>query len=609
MGKLKNIFKLKKNKSMALPIIYASILIFIFPILFFKVHELRSRNISEKHTKEKIKSIIKEMSLEEKIGQLFHIGINGTKIDNKVKKLLRTFKPGGVILFARNFKNLDSKAIRELNSELQKISIQNTGIPLFISTDQEGGRVKRLDQKSTVNFPSAMAFGQSQNATFTKEAALVTAYELRNLGINWVLAPVLDVNNNPSNPVINVRSFGSQAKLVSEMGKAYLEGNQIAFSTSAVKHFPGHGDTNIDSHYDLPTIHRNIEELQKIELLPFQMVIQEGKAEVVMTAHILFPNLDKENPATLSPNVIKKLLRKKLKFQGLVSTDAMEMKALSKRYKPAQAARLAFLAGADILLLSKNNPLLRRMYYPLLKDFHKGKLSLKDLEKSIQRQLHLKWKKALFYRWSSPFFSQGKASIERWNKKEALAQSFYQEIQNKYKKKGIDLNIAVSRASITSLEKAYQSFSLVQSSKAQFLLGSQGMKTQALKMGISYKQISSLPRPQNLFKLAKSQKKILVIELSSLYIPYWNKLIELENKKETHLQKEWVALYSDNPFLNIKVPNKGAVLASYSKTTPSKNALVYKLLYPQKLIPKANLILKKINNDLDTTTIGNENSP
>ena len=543
-------------------------------------------------------NVISSLLLEEKVGQLFHIGIRGKKFSPKIQYTIQKYKVGGIILFAHNLGKKEN--IRRLNTALQESSRQSSGIPLLISTDQEGGRVKRLGPEIVVNFPGAMAFGQAAKESYTQEAAFITGYELRTLGINWVLAPVLDVNNNPQNPVINVRSFGSNSKLAGRMGRAYILGNRRALSLSAVKHFPGHGDTDVDSHFTLPLIDKTIEEMEAAELLPFQEAIQKAKAEVVMTAHILFPSLDSEHPATLSPRILKELLREKLGFQGVITTDAMEMQAIAKRYKPEEAARLAFQAGVDIILLTKEGSTLKKMYRALLQDFQKKRLSMKSLDRALARQINLKMKRGLFHRWKSPYTNQtGRKQKDvlqkHWEYQEKKVENRYQIMQRKYKKRGADINTLISRDAVTSLRQAFSGLSLKDFPKARLLVKSKAMRKEALQMGIPQKHIHKLQSGRSILQIEnQSSQTIWLIEVTAKSLRQWNKLVE--RQKEAFVQgrrfpSQITALYTGNPFLKIMIPKQGAVLASYSDTAVSQAALVYRALYPQKPIKQADLIL------------------
>ncbi|HBS06259.1 MAG TPA: beta-glucosidase, partial [Leptospiraceae bacterium] len=219
---------------------------------------------AEQSLQEMTNRIVSSMTLEEKVGQLIHIGISGKDMRAGIESEIRKYHPGGVILFGINLGTANQ--VKNLNQSLQKASLEHTGIPLLISIDQEGGRVVRLTH--ITQFPGAMAMGQAGDAQMARSVGFVTASELLDFGFNLVLAPVLDINNNPKNPVINTRSYGSNKSTVTQMGLAYMEGVQMAGSIPVIKHFPGHGDTTVDSHHDLPTISKTLDQLKSQELIP-----------------------------------------------------------------------------------------------------------------------------------------------------------------------------------------------------------------------------------------------------------------------------------------------------------------------------------------------------
>ncbi|MEN2466218.1 beta-N-acetylhexosaminidase [Ornithinibacillus sp. JPR2-1] len=290
-------------------------------------------------------------TLQEKIGQLMVLGFKGKTATPEIKKLIRERHIGGIILFGRNIGTTEE--VLALTTELQR-EAKKAGHkkPLLICIDQENGVVRRLGEGATI-LPGAMllgATGRSENAYIT---GLLTGRELKALGINWNLAPVVDVNNNPDNPVIGVRSFGEKAELVSAFGKQAVKGLQDAGVITTLKHFPGHGDTNVDSHLDLPTISHPLERLKEIELKPFVDVIEQG-ADTIMSAHVYFPAIENQEnvPATLSRKVITGLLREELGFNGVVTTDCMEMNAISEGIGTAEGAVEALKAGVDLIMIS-----------------------------------------------------------------------------------------------------------------------------------------------------------------------------------------------------------------------------------------------------------------
>lgn len=338
-----------------------------------------------------IDNIIAKMTLEEKIGQLFQVGFSDSCPNNEIKDLIRNHYVGGVIYFSRNLKNLKQTA--ELSNELQKLAMDTKmGIPLFISTDQEGGIVTRL--KGGTHFPGNMALGAAGSKTLSKKAGQAAAKELKNIGINMNLAPVLDVNNNSENPVIGVRSFGEDPELVASLGTSYFAGLQSEGVVSCGKHFPGHGDTELDSHLSLPIIRHNRDRLNKVELVPFKKAIAKG-IDSIMTAHIYFPAIEKEIgvPATLSKGIITGMLRKELDFNGVIITDCMEMNAISNSYGTVEGAVRSFIAGTDIILISHSYKKQKKAIKALKMAVKSNRITEKRINDSVRRILVLKKKR------------------------------------------------------------------------------------------------------------------------------------------------------------------------------------------------------------------------
>jgi beta-N-acetylhexosaminidase len=348
-----------------------------------------------KRTLDQAAEIVSKMTDEEKAGQVIHIAIPKNYLDEVAISELQKVRPGGVILFGVNVGK--KKEIRALTKGLQLEMKNLNSPPLFISIDQEGGRVVRVE-KGVTSFPGALAIGQTKNPSYAFNAGLITSYELNKLGINLLLAPVLDVNNNPENPVINTRSFGMTLD-AGDLAISYERGARLGGAIPVIKHFPGHGDTNVDSHLGLPVIEKTEAELLDFELIPFQKSIQEG-AKAVMSAHIIYPNLDKKYPSTLSKKILTDILRKKLGFEGMVMTDAMEMHAISKNFQNEKTGTLAIMAGADVILLTSWGNTTTH-YYNMILDSIKNKEFDIDgknvLDESIKRQIALKIENGLFH--------------------------------------------------------------------------------------------------------------------------------------------------------------------------------------------------------------------
>ena len=334
---------------------------------------------------------LKNMSLAEKVGQLFQVGFHSKTIDKEIEDLIKNYHIGGVIYFSRNIENL--KQTSSLSKNLQELALNSgAGIPLFISVDQEGGKVRRI--KDLTYFPANIEIGATGDKKISRKAAAVTAKELKELGINVNLAPVLDVNNNPSNPVIGSRSFGADPELVAEMGVAYIEGLQGQGVVATAKHFPGHGDTAVDSHFELPVINHDRERLDQIELYPFKRAIEAG-VDSIMVAHIYFSNIESEAgiPATLSKAVLNNLLREELNFDGVIITDDLEMGAITNFFGTAAAAVKTIEAGSDIVLISHSYDKQKQAIEAVIAAVENGRISEKRIEESLKRIIKLKGKR------------------------------------------------------------------------------------------------------------------------------------------------------------------------------------------------------------------------
>jgi beta-N-acetylhexosaminidase len=333
------------------------------------------------------------LPLEQKIGQLMIIGFDGTEADSALLDMISKYHIGGVILFARNVRS--TQQVAELTNKLQRTAIESGSPGLFIAIDQEGGRVARLtEDKGFTEFPSAMAIGATADPQNAYRMASAMAAEMRAVGINVDFAPDLDVNNNPSNPVIGTRSFSSDPNKVANFGVAFGRGLQENGILAFGKHFPGHGDTGTDSHIALPLIPHDRARLDRIEFVPFKAAIAENFAGI-MSAHVTFPAIDPNPslPATLSHAVLTGLLRDELGFKGLIATDSLEMGALAANgYPPPVGATHAFAAGADLLLFNRDHAMHKQAFANLMRSVQEGKVSREQLDSSVRRILEAKEK-------------------------------------------------------------------------------------------------------------------------------------------------------------------------------------------------------------------------
>lgn len=331
-----------------------------------------------------------DLSVRERIGQVLCFGWQGASreeartINAHARELVETLRVGGVVLMARNLNSADPNSIRTTLADLQR----RAAVPLFIAIDQEGGTVNRL-RAPFHEFPGNMALGATRNPDFAFQQAQAQARELLALGINWNFAPVMDVNNNPDNPIIGVRSYGADPELVAQMGSATIQGYQQEGLLACAKHFPGHGDTAVDSHLALPAIPGDRRRLESVELVPFRAAIAAGVG-AIMTTHILFPALDAQRPATLSHAILTKLLREELGYNGLVITDCLEMKAIADTVGTARGAVEALKAGADMVLVAHTLQVQREVVSAIEQALASGDLSEERLDEAVSRVLTAK---------------------------------------------------------------------------------------------------------------------------------------------------------------------------------------------------------------------------
>jgi beta-N-acetylhexosaminidase len=340
---------------------------------------------------------IKRMTIEEKVGQMLMPdyrkwnGKNVTEMLPEIEQQVKDYHLGGVILFLENV--VTTEQTTKLVSAYQEAA-EKYG--LLMTTDQEGGIVTRL--QSGTHMPGNMALGATRSEEVAEKVGSAIGEELHSLGINMNLAPVLDTNNNPVNPVIGVRSFGEDPKLVAKMGNAYIKGLQDSGTAATAKHFPGHGDTAVDSHLGLPEVPHDIKRLKEVELYPFQQAMDAG-IDAIMTAHVTFPKIDTTKaisqkdgteiavPATLSEKVLTGLMREEMGYKGVIITDAMNMQAIADHFGPVDAAVRSVKAGTDIILMPVS---LEKVVKGLYEAVNTGDITEKRIEQSVERILSLK---------------------------------------------------------------------------------------------------------------------------------------------------------------------------------------------------------------------------
>ncbi|MDP4179633.1 MAG: beta-N-acetylhexosaminidase [Bacillota bacterium] len=332
-----------------------------------------------------INTAISKMTLDEKIGQLVIAGIDGTTIDSNARSLIDDYHVGGIILFKDNIQNA-AQALELINS-IKETNLVNK-LPIFVSVDEEGGRVTRMPDELK-KFPSSQAIGKKNNEETSYKIGAAIGKELKQFGFNLDFAPVLDIFSNPKNKVIGDRAFGKEPELVKKLGVSTMKGLQDENIISVVKHFPGHGDTLVDSHKGLPVVNYDLTRLNKFELIPFREAIKNN-ADAVMAAHILLPKIDPLYPASLSKNIITNILREEMGFDGVVMTDDLTMGAIEKNYKIENAAVKSINAGCDETLVCHDYKKVAMVIGALKKAVEEGTISTERLDQSVYRIIRLK---------------------------------------------------------------------------------------------------------------------------------------------------------------------------------------------------------------------------
>ena len=525
--------------------------------------------------------------LRKKVGQLMVFGFDGITPSEKIKELISKYNVGGIILFARNIGTPEE--ILQLTTELQ-LEAKSAGHknPLLICIDQENGIVRRLGKGTTV-FPGAMLLGATQEPENAYAIGLATGKELKALGINWNLAPVVDVNNNSHNPVIGVRSYGEDPESVSVFGKAAMKGMQKAGVITALKHFPGHGDTDVDSHLDLPTISHDLERLERIELVPFRKLIDEG-ADTIMTAHVYFPTIERNKgiPATLSKNVITGLLRESLGFEGVVTTDCMEMNAIKNTIGTAQGAVEAIKAGVDLVMVSHSHNLQKDSIEAVVKAVETGEIEESVIDKALMRVKKLKEK---YLSWSDINIDKNGLQVPDvvgCNEHMKLSQDVYRQ--------GITIINNESNILPLSNEEKNKVFvvypinsKMVQVEDIQYSNCSLGEVIQEIHPTAQYEKLSNPPADeeiQGIMKKVMEYDTIIVGTLSAVHGSQQTKLVEA--LYETG--KPIIVVSMRSPYDIAVLPKVSACIATYEFTYPAL-----------KMAAKAIYGLEKVNGTLPVT--------
>lgn len=343
-------------------------------------------NFESLSIEEKVNYHIKNMSLEEKIAQMLIVYYNSDSFDNNLKSTLESVKPGGFILQGVNITNYEDTLnyVKQIKETSQ--------VPMFISIDQEGGLVQRLynlnDIKPTY-IPSMYDLGKLNDKDISYQVGEVMAKELRTIGVNLTFAPVIDIYTNEQNTVIGSRAFGTTKEVVINNAISLSNGLFDNGVIPVFKHFPGHGDTHVDSHVGLPIVEKTLNQLKELELVPFKEAI-ENNAKMIMVGHIAYPDITRDNtPATLSYKMITEVLREDMGFNGVVITDALNMGALTENYTDAEIYEMSINAGVDILLMPNGST---KTISLIKESISNGKITKERINQSLKRILTLKYK-------------------------------------------------------------------------------------------------------------------------------------------------------------------------------------------------------------------------
>ena len=508
---------------------------------------------------------LRGMSLEQKVGQLFVTYVNGQAADVPLPKnqtdfgvataadMVRKYQPGGVIYFNNSTRdNIDTpKQIAQISNGLQKAS----KVPLLISIDQEMGVVTRIGPPAT-QLPGNMALGAGRSTKDAEEAARITGRELRAMGINQNFAPDADVNSNPANPIIGIRSFSSDPKLAADMVAAQVQGYEgrrwfdMTSVTSTAKHFPGHGDTSEDSHTALPVSNRSLDQWRQIDAPPFSAAIA-AKIDSIMTAHIQVPQIDPSgNPATLSPKIITGLLRDELKYDGVVVTDSLEMAGVRKLHSDAEIPVLAIKAGVDQLLMPPN---LGSAIDSVVKAVRSGEITEQRIDQSVLRILKMKLLRGVML-----------TSEVDVNKVDQIVGSGTQQAQ------------AIADRSITVVRNDGQAIPL--NATAPLVVGTSDATTSALATRLKGTKFVTSASPtaaqiQQTVAAAANADKIVVLTNNASTRPAQVDLIN----QLVATGKPVVAAATANPY-DVAHSDAKTWLATYSTTTVSMEALAKVLL-------------------------------
>jgi beta-N-acetylhexosaminidase len=351
----------------------------------FRTSELQRRLPSGAETR-RVRKIMSAMTLHQKIGQRFICWVEGKEVTRQTLELVRQ-GAAGIILYPWNIE--DTGQVRQLTASIQRAAQgSDPPIGLFICVDQEGGRVAAFRTGETTRLTPAFCWGRYEDPRYVTAVAYIAGREIRELGCNMNFAPVLDLYGSADSTIIGDRSMGADPETVASLGIAYLRGARQAEIIPVIKHFPGHGSSTVDSHGWLPVVDLAEEELTERDFLPFRAAIEAG-AEALMTAHVLFPQIDPDYPATLSKRILRDLLRERFGFRGVVISDGISMGAVAKHFSVSESLKLMMEAGLDLILVHSRYDLVE-LKVEMLRLLHKGEISEAQIDEGVERILKLK---------------------------------------------------------------------------------------------------------------------------------------------------------------------------------------------------------------------------
>lgn len=529
--------------------------------------------------------LISYMTVSEQVGQMLMPDIrqwNGkvtTTVNEGLKSSIHNQDLGGLILFDKNI--VDTRQVTTLTHNLQ---MEAGDIPMFLGIDQEGGVIKRIP--GGTNLPGQMALGATGDSALAEAAGQLTGEELKALGLNINFAPVLDINSNPDNPIIGMRSFSSDADLVTRLGLATITGLRQSGVIAAVKHFPGHGDTMVDSHLGLPVLTHNRERLDSVELKPFQAAIENG-VEMIMTAHIAFPAIDNEQvtslkdgqrvpvPATLSKKVLNGLLREELGYEGIIISDAFTMDGIAEHFGEDQAVERAVNAGVDIILMPQNSAAAHQTLVNAVKN---GTIPIDTIHASVERILELKAKYGLFERSESLT-----SKLAELNK--VIGSQGHREVEREIAERAVTLLASSDGKRPDSLQQGDRVV-IVAAEEEQAKQLERQLKQASTNLSLQT-DIALIGQTQTRETVAKADYVILAsYQFRNVASQFgWTAYQALINEMNTRNQR-YTLLSLGNPYETIYLKNIRSGLAVYGKQEPNTEAGINVLLGHQEATGK-----------------------